>query len=613
MHPGDFASPIQISLAEVRSQKEEHDYEALSYTWATEDGDCKRSSQIRCGGTRIWVTKNCELALRYLRKENSNRVLWVDAICINQKDNKERGHQVGMMRNVYSKATEVLVWLGESSKEMTTPDPVARSLATEEQNTTTASRLILETVVEREQNNGSSTSVNGRPSLNRGSIPVSDLFLDYLHQMVTEMRRIQSSGQDPKSSFLYQELQSQIYESCSSGLFTDLYRGFHNIVRRRWWSRLWVVQEVTLARSAILICSNRAVKYDNLFEWHNILCVDSTPKGVLVVALLSGTLKHLQAVGNARAEPSKPLGVLGWARSLTASDPRDIIFGLLGLSENFKSLLPLPDYNKSTAQVFTDVAKRHLNLTKSLDILEHASSTTSNFDRPSWVPYWSDAPAVWYLGHKSLKASRNSEAIFSISTDDQDLRVRGQKFDRVKVLPLADPKAYTKLVLTEQVMEGWRMSYNVGFSLTKYPTGEPVGEVVMRTLCWDWISGSSHEPSSLLSKEIENNFREWHGVLTTTSTLEEYEKQLRIKQNLFDLDIKTPTPLCTTAKGYLAAVPSTAKVGDCIAVLAGGRFPFVLRPIGDHYRLVGHCYVHGIMNGEAFPENLDELTWFSIH
>jgi hypothetical protein len=557
------------------------------------------------------VTKNCELALRYLRKENSNRVLWVDAICINQKDNNERGHQVGMMRNVYSKATEVLVWLGESSQEMTTPDPIAQSLAAEEQDTTPL--LILETVVEKEQNDGNPTSVNGRPSLNRGSIPVSDLFLDYLHRMVTETRRIHSSGQDPQSSPLYQELQSQMYEWCYGGLFTDLCRGFDDIIQRRWWSRVWVVQEVALARSATLVCSNRAAKYDDFFDWQDILSQDRTPKGLLTWNLLSGALRHLQAVAHAHVEQSKPLAVLRWARELIASDPRDIIFGILGLSDNFKSLLPLPDYNKSTAQVFTDVAKRHLNLTKSLDILQHATSTTPNFDRPSWVPYWSDVSAVLYIGPGSIKASRNSEAIFSISKDDQNLRVRGQKFDKVKVLPLADPKAYTRHFLDEQTIESWRMSCNVGFSLTKYPTGEPVGEVVMRTLCWFSQNATAHGQFSLFSKEMENNFREWHRVLTTTSSLEEYEEQLHIKQNLFSLEIVWSTPLCTTAKGYLAAVPFTAKVGDCIAVLAGGRVPFVLRPIGDHYRLVGPCYVHGIMNGEAFPENLDELTWFSIH
>jgi hypothetical protein len=124
--PGDFDSPIQISIAEVRS-KDNHSYEALSYTWATEDGDCRRSSQIKCDDTRIWVTKSCELALRYLRKSDTNRILWVDAICINQKDLNERGHQVGIMRDVYSKATEVLIWLGEASKDFSAPLPINHS------------------------------------------------------------------------------------------------------------------------------------------------------------------------------------------------------------------------------------------------------------------------------------------------------------------------------------------------------------------------------------------------------------------------------------------------------------------------------------------------------
>lgn len=52
--------------------------------------------------------------------------------------------------------------------------------------------------------------------------------------------------------------------------------------------------------------------------------------------------------------------------------------------------------------------------------------------------------------------------------------------------------------------------------------------------------------------------------------------------------------------------------GDCITVLTGGRTPFLLRPVGGQYRLVGHCYVHGIMDGEAFPVDESELEWISI-
>jgi hypothetical protein len=82
--PGEMDSPIQTYLAEYRLQENPW-YEAVSYTWATEEGDCSLSSQIKCGDARLWVTKNCELALRYLRLReiSSARVLWVDAICIN--------------------------------------------------------------------------------------------------------------------------------------------------------------------------------------------------------------------------------------------------------------------------------------------------------------------------------------------------------------------------------------------------------------------------------------------------------------------------------------------------------------------------------------------------
>ena len=83
--------------------------------------------------------------------------------------------------------------------------------------------------------------------------------------------------------------------------------------------------------------------------------------------------------------------------------------------------------------------------------------------------------------------------------------------------------------------------------------------------------------------------------------------------NSFGMLVNDSTSLCITAEGYLAAVPCTAQIGDCIVLLAGGGYPFVLRPSGAHYRFIGPCYVHGIMNGEASPEDLEELAWFAIH
>ena len=79
---------MQINLREVRSS-DEPEYEALSYTWATENGDTTLSSTVNCEGAAIQVTNNCEDALRRLRNRDGERILWVDAICINQRDDRE--------------------------------------------------------------------------------------------------------------------------------------------------------------------------------------------------------------------------------------------------------------------------------------------------------------------------------------------------------------------------------------------------------------------------------------------------------------------------------------------------------------------------------------------
>ncbi|KAK3339616.1 heterokaryon incompatibility protein-domain-containing protein, partial [Lasiosphaeria hispida] len=89
-------------------------FKAVSYTWATATGDTARRSHIFLGP--YWfllpVTVNCPDALECFRKEDEDITLWVDAICIDQNDNNERNHQVGMMDSIYAVAQEVLVYIG---------------------------------------------------------------------------------------------------------------------------------------------------------------------------------------------------------------------------------------------------------------------------------------------------------------------------------------------------------------------------------------------------------------------------------------------------------------------------------------------------------------------
>ena len=61
--------------------------------------------------------------------------------------------------------------------------------------------------------------------------------------------------------------------------------------------------------------------------------------------------------------------------------------------------------------------------------------------------------------------------------------------------------------------------------------------------------------------------------------------------------------LARTVNGYLGLVPRETRAGDIIALLPGGRLPFVLRSRGGPWELIGPCYIHGVMYGEAFDES----------
>ncbi|RGP76702.1 heterokaryon incompatibility het-6 [Fusarium longipes] len=88
-------------------------YEALSYTWATISGNRQKDHTIFIG--KSWnmlpITENCFDALKNCRLEDEDRYLWIDSICINQSDISERTHQVGLMKDIYSAASRVLIYL----------------------------------------------------------------------------------------------------------------------------------------------------------------------------------------------------------------------------------------------------------------------------------------------------------------------------------------------------------------------------------------------------------------------------------------------------------------------------------------------------------------------
>ena len=111
--PGTFGSRICLPIdSTVLSENSVPEYEALSYAW----GSAKRSANIdvvEAGGeSALAVTRNLAEALQYLRYKDRPRVLWIDAICVDQNNISERGHQVVRMAKIYPQASRVVLWLG---------------------------------------------------------------------------------------------------------------------------------------------------------------------------------------------------------------------------------------------------------------------------------------------------------------------------------------------------------------------------------------------------------------------------------------------------------------------------------------------------------------------
>jgi hypothetical protein len=112
--PGKFDDVLVVRLSIINlSSSKVTEYEALSYVWGT--GTSPHEAIVN--GKALPIGVNLDCALRHLRYESQERVMWIDALCINQSDVTERGFQVQKMGQIYSKASALAIWLGPADED----------------------------------------------------------------------------------------------------------------------------------------------------------------------------------------------------------------------------------------------------------------------------------------------------------------------------------------------------------------------------------------------------------------------------------------------------------------------------------------------------------------
>ncbi|KAK0634025.1 heterokaryon incompatibility protein-domain-containing protein [Immersiella caudata] len=180
-------------------------YKALSYRWSEfGEGMTYRDPQLLIEGhdsSAFEVGENLYAAIRQIRRKDQEVLLWADAICIDQKNKDEKGHQVQQMGMVYEAAEEVFIWLGSS-----TPD-IERLFA-------------FSTWIDQEATGAQAG--------------------------ITNLKEVD-----------WRSLCAQFLNKSRSEFEVDaIARGLKDILARDWWKRPWILQEVAMARTAKIMCGS---------------------------------------------------------------------------------------------------------------------------------------------------------------------------------------------------------------------------------------------------------------------------------------------------------------------------------------------------------------------
>ncbi|KAH0433912.1 heterokaryon incompatibility [Colletotrichum camelliae] len=335
-------------------------YVTLSYVWGQKINPCTAT----INGRILTIGHNISNAFRHIRRRDKPIRIWADAICIDQLNVNERNHQVQQMRDIYASSSETIIYLGNDNGRATSH---------------CAWNFL-------ERNSEWALDNDGNKDFDRPS------------RLENSLKSFKGTIQDVEAS----------------------------VLSYTWFSRVWVLQEVVVSKLVSIQCGRRGVPWDDFCKlllvypgYHRRydLTMQSREKLDIVQEMFQARCayqathgrSHLRPqwysqVANYRAPSDDITEMLMRARQLEASDPRDKVFALLGISANInlddKKLAV--DYSKPPAQVYADLARFVMTTSESFDMLSHVN----HFVRfqpffaspygwlPSWVPDWNWSEAA---------------------------------------------------------------------------------------------------------------------------------------------------------------------------------------------------------------------------
>ncbi|KAH7070389.1 ankyrin repeat-containing domain protein, partial [Paraphoma chrysanthemicola] len=268
-------------------------FEALSYTWGTNE----RTKQIILNGERFMLTENLYSALQSLRFEDKDRILWIDAICIDQSHIAERNHQVSHMASIYRDADRVLFWLGNPTYE--------------------TKRLI--------------------SSLRQLQARASDT------PTITP-----ENAHDSRWKTLWDD------EGCNDD-FELLRSGLVLLLNQPWFQRSWILQEVCFAETGVVTCGTETIAAHMfaLAPW--LLNHNPEAHCKAVLQMMPGATRSTRTFLSGR-EMRNFYSLLRRFHRSEATDPRDQVYALLSMASDANMAgFPGVDYGKEFKEIVNSI------------------------------------------------------------------------------------------------------------------------------------------------------------------------------------------------------------------------------------------------------------------
>jgi len=594
--PGQWADVISCKLV-IAALEVVPQYEALSYYW----GNPKTTIPILVDECWCDVTNNLANALRRIRSQTTERTLWIDAICINQADSKEKTHQVGMMGDIYSKTSCCLVWLGEDKEDENAPF-----------NSIHESAGVLWTFEDSEKIEMAQLASNGEAA--------SAFRLLYSLAKCSNQGHVYNLPDDHGVM-----IESPWDKNTSPKWFDPACESLNTlIVSRQWWDRIWTLQEAVLPREMTFICGGMSMPWKMLSAAADALqrcrrCCESFLNGLdphLSMTLWHLSLKCFRISSIRKGEQRRNIwSLLTIGLSRESTNPLDKVYGVLGLAQLWDGQDSIvADYSVAPRKLMERVSFEELRHSRALKALVSASHRpVANFELPSWVTDWTlslperqvMALSNWAVDYDDYSACDDTVSDVWL-TKDGALSLWGIQVDiveqvglKLEVVTGAQWDTYSDTIrLWRRLLQsrrGEETPYSSSDGLTRAFIRAILGGRLVRRI----TTGISYQAERKLYQISEVEYAAYEKMIRNDSSGRHITSEM---QNDVQRGVRG-RHFFITRTGYVGFASGNVEISDEIYVFCGGRIPFVLRRQTNqskpYFSLQGSGYVEGIMSGEV--------------